>query len=80
MTDRPLVLVVDDDVTVRDVVTRYLDRAGYRVEVAGDGERALQSVTARRARRRRPRPDAAPARRPGGVPPAAPRLRFPCRS
>jgi DNA-binding response OmpR family regulator len=48
MTDRPLVLVVDDDVTVRDVVTRYLDRAGYRVEVAGDGERALQSVAARR--------------------------------
>ena len=34
MTDRPLVLVIDDDVTVRDVVTRYLDRAGYRVEVA----------------------------------------------
>ncbi|MCU1663051.1 MAG: hypothetical protein QOI36_355 [Pseudonocardiales bacterium] len=48
MTDRPLVLVVDDDVTVRDVVTRYLDRAGYRVEAAGDGERALQSVVARR--------------------------------
>jgi DNA-binding response OmpR family regulator len=48
MTDRPLVLVVDDDVTVRDVVTRYLDRAGYRVEAAGDGERALQSMVARR--------------------------------
>jgi DNA-binding response OmpR family regulator len=47
-TDRPLVLVVDDDVTVRDVVTRYLDRAGYRVDVAGDGERALAAVAARR--------------------------------
>jgi DNA-binding response OmpR family regulator len=47
MTDRPLVLVVDDDVTVRDVVTRYLDRAGYRVEVAGDGEQALRAVVAR---------------------------------
>jgi DNA-binding response OmpR family regulator len=47
MTDRPLVLVVDDDVTVRDVVTRYLDRSGYRVEVAGDGEQALRAVAGR---------------------------------
>ncbi|HET6258385.1 response regulator transcription factor [Pseudonocardia sp.] len=44
MTDRPLALVVDDDVTVREVVTRYLDRSGYRVEVAGDGEQALRAV------------------------------------
>jgi len=44
MTDRPLALVVDDDVTVRDVVQRYLDRAGYRVQVAGDGEQALRRV------------------------------------
>ncbi|MGE3288339.1 MAG: response regulator transcription factor [Pseudonocardia sp.] len=47
MTDRPLALVVDDDVTVRDVVTRYLDRAGYRVDVAGDGEQALRCVAVR---------------------------------
>ncbi len=47
MTDRPLALVVDDDITVRDVVSRYLDRAGYRVDVAGDGEAALRSVAAR---------------------------------
>ncbi len=47
MTDRLLALVVDDDVMVRDVVTRYLDRAGYRVEVAGDGEQALRAVAAR---------------------------------
>ena len=47
MTDRPLALVVDDDVTVRDVVSRYLDRAGYRVEVAGDGEAALRAVAGR---------------------------------
>jgi DNA-binding response OmpR family regulator len=44
MTDRPLALIVDDDVTVRDVVQRYLERAGYRVRVAGDGEQALQEV------------------------------------
>jgi len=47
MTERPLALVVDDDVTVRDVVTRYLDRAGYRVDVAGDGEQALRAVAGR---------------------------------
>jgi DNA-binding response OmpR family regulator len=47
VTDRPLALVVDDDVTVRDVVSRYLDRAGYRVDVAGDGEQALQAVADR---------------------------------
>jgi DNA-binding response OmpR family regulator len=47
MTDRPLALVVDDDTVVRDVVSRYLDRAGYRVEVAGDGEQALRAVAGR---------------------------------
>jgi len=47
MSDRPLALVVDDDVTVRDVVHRYLDRAGYRVAVAGDGEQALKAVADR---------------------------------
>ena len=36
------VLVVDDDRTVRDVVRRYLEHAGYRVAVAGDGEQALR--------------------------------------
>ncbi|MDN5934392.1 MAG: response regulator transcription factor [Pseudonocardia sp.] len=47
MTDRPLALIVDDDMTVRDVVSRYLDRAGYRVDVAGDGEAALRAVAER---------------------------------
>ncbi len=47
MTDRPLALVVDDDITVRDVVSRYLDRAGYRVDLAGDGEAALRAVADR---------------------------------
>ncbi|AHH94112.1 response regulator transcription factor [Kutzneria albida] len=35
------VLVVDDDETVRDVVRRYLERAGLAVTVVGDGESAL---------------------------------------
>ncbi|MGH3974527.1 MAG: response regulator transcription factor [Pseudonocardiaceae bacterium] len=38
------ILVVDDDVMVRDVVGRYLGRAGYHVTVAGDGEQALRVV------------------------------------
>lgn len=37
-----VVLVVDDDVMVRDVVGRYLGRAGYQVTVTGDGEEALR--------------------------------------
>jgi DNA-binding response OmpR family regulator len=35
------VLVVDDDPTVSDVVSRYLERAGYRVTRARDGSAAL---------------------------------------
>ncbi|HVW43894.1 MAG TPA: response regulator transcription factor [Amycolatopsis sp.] len=35
------VLVVDDDETVRDVVRRYLEAAGFTVGQAGDGESAL---------------------------------------
>ena len=42
------VLVVDDDVTVRDVVRRYLERAGHEVVLAGDGESALAMVEDRR--------------------------------
>jgi DNA-binding response OmpR family regulator len=37
-----LVLVVDDEPTVREVVSRYLELGGYRVMVAGDGQAALE--------------------------------------
>ena len=42
----PHVLVVDDEPIVRDVLTRYLTRAGYQVSDAGDGEQALEAISA----------------------------------
>ena len=39
------VLVVDDDPTVLDVVSRYLLRAGYQVTLASDGEHGLRAAT-----------------------------------
>jgi DNA-binding response OmpR family regulator len=38
------ILVVDDENSIRDVLTRYLEREGYRVEVAADGPAALQAT------------------------------------
>jgi two-component system response regulator ResD len=40
-TDQPLILVVDDEAIVTEVVERYLEREGYGVRVARDGEAAL---------------------------------------
>ncbi|MFK4101161.1 response regulator transcription factor [Streptomyces sp. NPDC019531] len=45
---RPRVLVVDDDPTVAEVVSGYLDRAGYAVDRAGDGPDALARAAAHR--------------------------------
>ncbi|MFC0845222.1 MULTISPECIES: response regulator transcription factor [Streptomyces] len=42
------ILVVDDDPTVAEVVTGYLERAGYEVEHVGDGPAALRAAGARR--------------------------------
>jgi DNA-binding response OmpR family regulator len=41
------VLVVDDEPMVRDVLTRYLEQAGYEVRTAGDGQEALDEFVAR---------------------------------
>jgi two-component system response regulator ResD len=38
---RASVLVVDDEPTIREVVARYLERAGYSTRVASDGAQAL---------------------------------------
>jgi DNA-binding response OmpR family regulator len=48
MEPRGLVLVVEDEAPIADVVRMYLERAGYRVEVSGDGLQALELVRARR--------------------------------
>ena len=37
------VLVVDDDEVMRDLLSRMLGRAGYAVETAADGRKALES-------------------------------------
>ncbi|TXK17655.1 response regulator transcription factor [Homoserinibacter sp. GY 40078] len=42
------VLVVEDDPTVLEVASAYLESAGYLVEVATDGFAALEAVAARR--------------------------------
>ncbi len=38
----PLILIVDDDATVRAVIGRYLDRAGFTVETADGGQEGLR--------------------------------------
>ena len=45
-SDSPLrrVLVVDDEPMVREVVTAYLERDGYRVTTAADGQAALEAL------------------------------------
>ncbi|MFJ1704763.1 response regulator transcription factor [Kitasatospora sp. NPDC088346] len=51
VTDTPptaCVLVVDDDPTVAEVVTGYLQRAGFRVDRAADGHQALAAAAEHR--------------------------------
>jgi DNA-binding response OmpR family regulator len=46
VSDLPRVLVVDDDPNVAEVVQRYLERDGFRVEVVADGLLALERALA----------------------------------
>jgi DNA-binding response OmpR family regulator len=48
--ERARVLLVDDEEIVRDVLSRYLEREGFRVDEAADGEAAVELA-------RRDRPD-----------------------
>jgi DNA-binding response OmpR family regulator len=41
-SDRPVVLVADDDQDILELVAFRLERAGYRILTATDGERALE--------------------------------------
>src|SRR5262245_34861149 len=41
---RGSVLVVDDEPTIGEVVSKYLERAGYETRVAADGYEALEAV------------------------------------
>jgi two-component system, OmpR family, response regulator ResD len=45
---RGSVLVVDDEPTITEVVSRYLERAGYSTRTAGDGRQALELAGAER--------------------------------
>jgi chemosensory pili system protein ChpA (sensor histidine kinase/response regulator) len=47
-SDIPLVLVVDDSITVRRVTQRLLQREGYRVALAADGLQGLERLQAER--------------------------------
>jgi two-component system response regulator MprA len=44
MDGRPRVLVVEDDADIAGVLRRSLDKEGYEVRVAGDGESALDEA------------------------------------
>jgi DNA-binding response OmpR family regulator len=48
MTDTPLVLCADDDEDILSLVSLRLQRAGFEVATAGDGEEAVQIARARR--------------------------------
>jgi two-component system, OmpR family, response regulator MtrA len=43
-----VVLVADDDADVRELIVFRLERAGYRVVTAGDGQRAVELALAER--------------------------------
>jgi chemosensory pili system protein ChpA (sensor histidine kinase/response regulator) len=45
LNTKPLVMVVDDSLTVRKITTRMLVRAGYQVITATDGVDALEQLT-----------------------------------
>jgi DNA-binding response OmpR family regulator len=48
MTDAPLVLCADDDEDILSLVSLRLERAGFQVATAADGDEALQIARTRR--------------------------------
>lgn len=47
MTDKPLILAADDDPDILTLITLSLERAGYEVATAPDGQAALELARAR---------------------------------
>jgi EAL domain-containing protein (putative c-di-GMP-specific phosphodiesterase class I)/DNA-binding NarL/FixJ family response regulator len=47
LTDRPLVLVADDDPAIRSLLKRALEREGFEVVLAADGREALEGIRLR---------------------------------
>ena len=45
---KPDVLIVDDEPQVREVVATYLEREGFSVRSAADGQQALDEIAAKR--------------------------------
>jgi DNA-binding response OmpR family regulator len=45
---RGSVLVVDDEPTIGEIVSRYLERSGYETRVAADGPQAIAAVASQR--------------------------------
>ena len=48
MTDPPLVLIVDDDESTREMLVMALTEEGYRTGEAGDGREAIRFLTDQR--------------------------------
>ena len=48
MTRTPHLLIVDDDREIRDLLSRFLRKHGYRVDTAGDGRAMWQALAAGR--------------------------------
>lgn len=42
----PLILIVDDEPLVRKMLSIMLQRAGYRIEIASNGQQALDKIVA----------------------------------
>jgi DNA-binding response OmpR family regulator len=48
LSDRPALLLVDDDDAITGALGAFLERSGYQVRIAGDGAAALTAVAAAR--------------------------------